>query len=694
MRGRLARALLLAHVMNLGAIACSAEPGPSPPPTAFLCTPAMAAWESDLLPGESIPIDLSAWNHRPAGRHGPVRARGDALVFEDGTPVRFWGANVTAGGIFASSDEQIERHAERLARLGFNLVRLHHHDSMRWVDPTVIDRDRDDSQTLQPAGLDRVDRWIASLRARGIYVWLDLHTGRVFRPGDEIPDFEEMLKGPKAGEAMGFAYLNPRVQDLMAEFQRAFLSHVNPYTGTSYADDPAIAFALITNENDLTDHYGRLFRGDRFPGHQARHDEGLREFANERGRDADAILAGDDPVGLHLWHNELERRFHKRMQTELRALPFRGLVATTSLWGSAKLHSLPALTEGDLIDVHGYGEPGWLGRDPRETSHFALGMTAAQLLGRPVSASEWNLGEPLHEHRHTAPLYLAALAAFQGWDAPILFGYVNEPFQNDREARPWTSYLDPALMSLMPAAAVLFREGHVAMGPTLHVLEPPAGRLLGEGRNVKRTPALRTLVEQERVAVRLPAIEGLPWWTPPEIPPDAVHVTDLDRSFLSSWGVSEVTASTGEFTREWERPRFRIETARSVAAVGRIGPEPLRFAEVEITVRSPSASVAVTSLDGQPLAESRRVLVSATARSCGEERPGPHYRTEPVEGELRLRRRGRTWRASIPGSEETPTLSQGTEWVKLPLDATRPWVVLTAAEPASGSAADAAASTR
>ena len=39
---------------------------------------------SPLDVGES-PIDLSGLNHLPAGRHGFVRARGDALVFEDGT---------------------------------------------------------------------------------------------------------------------------------------------------------------------------------------------------------------------------------------------------------------------------------------------------------------------------------------------------------------------------------------------------------------------------------------------------------------------------------------------------------------------------------------------------------------------------------------------------------------------------------
>ena len=58
-------------------------------------------WFRQALQWDSSPVDLSYLNasDRPAGRHGRVRADGDALVFEDGTPARFWGTTSPAGAL-------------------------------------------------------------------------------------------------------------------------------------------------------------------------------------------------------------------------------------------------------------------------------------------------------------------------------------------------------------------------------------------------------------------------------------------------------------------------------------------------------------------------------------------------------------------------------------------------------------------
>jgi hypothetical protein len=217
-------------------------------------------WIRNAFPSPHVPVDLSTLNHVP-GTHGFLKSVDGRLQFEDGTPARFWGINVMAYALF-SSNQQIARHAKRLAMLGFNLVRLHHHDSTRWVSPTVIDRHADNSRQLDPVGIDRVDYWIKCLRDNGIYVWLDMHSYREFRPGDrstelgEIATFDDVSRGPNSHEAKGFCQYDPGLQKLMAEFEHKYLTHVNHYTKLAYKDDPAIAFVLITNENDITHHYG------------------------------------------------------------------------------------------------------------------------------------------------------------------------------------------------------------------------------------------------------------------------------------------------------------------------------------------------------------------------------------------------------------------------------------------------------
>ena len=647
--------------------------------TADYCDETSAEWHKDLLAKGVHDVDLSHLNHRPAGKHGFLKAAGEALAFEDGTPVRFWGTNVVAGALFNSSDAEIAWHAKQLAMLGFNLVRFHHHDSMRWVNPSAIDEQRSDSQHLDPIAMDRLDRWIAALRERGIYVWLDMHTGRVFGPGDEIPDYQELHTGEGAGEAKGFNYLNPRIEQLMADFQKAYLSHVNKYTGLSYVDDPTIAFAQVTNENDFSDHQGTDFTGRRFPGHQARHDRGLREFARSHDLPAERMLGGTAYQALNLWRNEVEHRFNVRMVAALRKAGFRGLVSTTSLWGDARLHSLPPLADGDVVDVHSYTGPGWMQTDPRDAPNFALKIATGQLLGRPVTISEWNADEPLVHDRHTASLYLAALASFQGWDAPMLFGYAARPFDAKWEADPWTSYADPAIMGMMPAAALLFREGHVATGEKLYVIEPSADVLMTEWRDIWRSPALRTLVERHRVAINPPKIQALRWWKPAKLPKDAVRVVDLDRRFLAGDAATQETVSdTGELRRNWRQPVFQVETPLSIVASGALGSRSIGFENAQVRISNESATVAITSLDGKPIQRSGQLLISAVGRTCTVENAGSEYRSEPIRGRIWLRRSPPLPSVSS-GPDAGPSvdvLAEGEKWLEVPLEGVRPWLVL------------------
>ena len=135
-----------------------------------------STWPTDLLDWKTAPVDLSFLNapERPAGKHGYLTAAKDKLVFKDGTPVRFWGTNLTAYALFGTTRENVKRQAHRLSALGFNLVRIHHHNSS-WVVPNIFgDRTALDTQNLSLGMLEKLDWWIKCLEDEGIYVWLDL----------------------------------------------------------------------------------------------------------------------------------------------------------------------------------------------------------------------------------------------------------------------------------------------------------------------------------------------------------------------------------------------------------------------------------------------------------------------------------------------------------------------------------------
>ena len=70
------------------------------------------------------PLDLSFLNDAPAGKHGFVTVKDGRLAFADGTPARFWGTILVGADNFLSHEESDAR-AERMAKMGVNMVRLH-----------------------------------------------------------------------------------------------------------------------------------------------------------------------------------------------------------------------------------------------------------------------------------------------------------------------------------------------------------------------------------------------------------------------------------------------------------------------------------------------------------------------------------------------------------------------------------------
>ena len=100
----------------------------------------------------------------------------------------------------------------------------------------------------------------------------------------------------------------------MKEFQHQYLSHVNRYTGLAYKDDPAIVGVLITNENDLTCHFGLLFLADHNnPVHKTLFDRDMLAFARTTGLPGDRIWRSWEPGPSKYLLNEMEHRFNRTM---------------------------------------------------------------------------------------------------------------------------------------------------------------------------------------------------------------------------------------------------------------------------------------------------------------------------------------------------------------------------------------------
>ncbi len=580
-------------------------------------------WFPGALAPDASPVDLSFLNRddRPAGRRGFVRADGDRLVFADGTPARFWGGNLAAYAIFEAPRKDPARQdyrrvlahqAHRMAQLGYNLMRIHHHDS-DWVPNNLFGRSARSSRRLDPEALDILDWTIKCLKDEGIYVWLDMHVSRSVRPEDGVSGGGDEIARNR-GLFNAFSYYNRRLQELMKEFQNQYLNHLNRYTRLRYKDDPAVIGVLISNENDLTFHGGHAMLPDKKnPFHNALWTAGYTEFARQYGLPANRVFQTWVAGPSKLYLAQAEHDFNETMIANLRQIGVQSPIATTNFWGGDPLFSLPPLTDGDLIDVHSYGVSEEFDKNAHYDGTFVDWIAMGQVYGKPLSVTEWNVPYAQTD-RFVSPLYVASIASLQGWDAPMIYTYSQMFFSANPGPETWSSFHDPALTAIMPAAALLFRREHVSPARKAYCFIPGADALFGRELNPGTSATIRTLAEQSKLTVGMPEVRELPWLKPSQPSGDVTIVNDPDRDFIPS-GQSFVRSDTGELTRDWQQGIHTIDTPRTQAVSGWIGGKTLRTGDATFEAMTKKAVIALTSVDNRPLAESHFILVTAVARS-------------------------------------------------------------------------------
>lgn len=597
----------------------------------FLSLPVQAQSADSLrFSAHRLPIDLSFLNEKPAGLRGPVRAKGADLVFADGTPVRFWGANVQAQALLHTDPQRICEHAKRIGALGFNLVRLHHHDS-HWVKPNIFGDKPRNTRLLDRGALDRIGLWVACLKVEGIYTWLDIQVGRRMSAADDIDFADEVER--RRGDIRGFNFVNDSIRDRMAEFQETYLSYVNPHTGLAFKEDPAVAFVLISNENDATYHFANKLLPDKnVPKHTELYFALAKEFAETHGFNERAVKRSWEHGPSKIFLNDLERRFFTPLQDDIRKMGFKGLIATSSIWGNMGLAALPSLTVGDVIDVHAYGDVG-LAETKTDTQEDMISVIAgAQVAGMPLTISEWNITPWPEPDRFVAPLRMGAAAAHQGWDAPIIYGYAQNNLRNELAARNWHIAQDVSMLGALSVAALLYRRGDVSPARHTVALAPDADAFFNEFRRASTSSAIRSYAERSRLVTVLPDVEALPWLQPTTEP--------LDET-LSGYGAifpgaakNLIVSDTEEIRRDPERGIFSIETDRSLVIAGQLGQAPHQIGALRVALDQPLAGVALQSLDGKPIAQSQDLLVTIMGPSTpAKRRSGPFF-VERATGEI------------------------------------------------------------
>ena len=637
-------------------------------------------------------LDASDWLGATAGEHGPVSidAERGGFAFANGTLVKFWGVNTANGRPYVDDPEQAAQWARFLAAHGINAYRLHKftaHGLSGMPGSTQIDPDR-------WAGLDTM---MHALRTEGIYYGWSPVYGHKPHPADRdrLLAYDEIagIELPWAhlnGSTSFLVYFADDLQDLHIELMTNMLRHVNPHTGLSYADDPALIFVELLNEETifwsaheafleqtptyravlcrkfsdwLLDKYGdqaaleRAWDGHGLEDGQSLAKRNVYPHPNHSwfsGQFADAEQAGTAVPRHVLDRAEYlfaeQTKFYEKFVKSIRETGYAGPIVT-SCWqaGEGITHFMNLASDATVagepmaVDRHNYfaGRPDRAMVDAPGSGLLSTGLQQVQ--GRPFQLSEWLSTDAAQWSAEAAPLVAAYGMGLQGWDAS--YAYCNNMAQWNQGTRSpvhgqWNTDT-PLHLGLYPALSRMVhrgdvREGDVVSERSVHVPSLADGRL-GFSESVEQAHDYKSFggtVGPETIAAGRVVVDFADTPTP-TTPPDL-------SDYLSEDGDGQVIRSnTGQLAwhyGEGQRGYVAIDTDGTQGLVGFAGGRSHTFGEATIALESPFAVVLLTSLDRDAgIADARRLLLTTVAngQDVGEGRDARLY-LEPVALELTL----------------------------------------------------------
>ena len=649
-------------------------------------------------------IGLAEWLDAPAGKHGRILRKGDALLY-NGQPIKLWGLNVCYSSC-APDKGLADKRAQFYAKYGINTVRLHKYaDGSGWAGIQA----KDSFVEFDSAALNRMDYFVAQLKKRGIYVLLSSTFGVKLGPSDRqaVPYMDEFGKGKnRIATGHGSVFLSRELQDLQIRQIVNILTHTNPHTGLTYAEDPAIAVIELFNEDSAL-FYGTLSQLQKIPTLRKRASEqfcawlkkrygaketlieawgkdALNSFGNEgftkESWEEEAIvpagnpwffdpdqLAGSQKVKRQrlfdtmLFLYEIQNEFYARYVKAIREAGYAGEILGSN-WQAGRAFSHYYNLHSDslvgLIDRHNYfgGGNGGKINNVSMLRIAGSGMLSAgmqQVADRPFMLSEWIHVSP-NEWGVEGPAIIGAYGmGLQGWDVSYMFQNRDSGGFSEQIGRDQWDATAPQVLGLFPAVARQVLRGDVRASnvhatryvhvPSLHEGE------LGFEDKVTQQHDVKTF-NSDKVPVQTLAVAC-----------STVEFTDEYRETpafdISKYRKGDVLVSDTKQLR-WKEGAskldgyFTIDTQGTKAVVGFADGQECNLGDVTIVPKCRFGAVYVTAKESdKTIASSDNLLIVAMARARNTgmkvfmdcrllDRGKPPIVMEPVRARISIRKDG------------------------------------------------------
>jgi len=395
----------------------------------------------DFASGSALDFSGMGLQDAPSGKYGWLQARDGSFFFEGrpDQPVRFCGTNLCQTANYLTH-ELADSLIDRIVKLGYNTLRIHHHDKY------LPDEEN----------WDRLDYLVAKGIEKGIYFTTDMYVSRVI--DSTAIGMESYGKKISGGlyKSLVPCY-EPAFED-WCKFSRMFFEHVNPYTGRAYKDEPALNLVSLINESKLS---------------------GCKQLDNPAIQDAWHRFGGEGTLknGSKRF-KEFEDYLHKEAYTKcggfLRSIGVKALLTTDNNGHNAK-ETKGASALYDYIDDHYYVDhphflftkwslPSSLGNTNTVYNGGVgtLKKEEARTGKKPWVITEWNYCGP-NRYRSLGGLMCGSTAAANNWDGLWRFAYSH----SSRDISSFSAYnpstfnlaTDPINIASERATVCLFLRG-------------------------------------------------------------------------------------------------------------------------------------------------------------------------------------------------------------------------------------------
>ena len=571
-------------------------------------------------------------HHRPAGKYGFLKSKGEYFEFEKlpGVHQRFFGVNLSEN-CNVPTKEEAPLLAESIARAGYNSVRIHHFEN------ELVDKNGKTSLEFDEEKLDRFFFLINELKKRGLYITIDLFCSRQTKKG-EIKGLKAPLRSWNYRNAV---YVHQGAYDNFIAYSIRLVSLKNPYTGLTMAEDPAFCFISLLNENWVD-----VWNDKNAGGLGWKWKEHYINWCKKNGVPKEKYT-GDIPMRKKFLV-EFQHDFWKRISSEMRKLGLR-IPLTMQNNGFSPVLSYMRF-DYDYTDMHFYiGHPviikGW--RPPVKVSHesfidvFDLGtrykpqqdekgvalntlqelahrgptkLFGSRTDGKPYILTELRWCDP-HRQRAEGGAFSGAIAGLQDWDALYTFQWAwgGTKFMGEGTGGFFCLYGDPVGYLSERMIHLLFLRGDVAASdikatqllPSKPInIDPAVGTLS------PMTPAVG-MVMKTSVHYKKPADADYVWDYTSKKSADAL-AAKLEGKTVGKHGLFDrknrhYRSTTGELDLLANEGIFKVVTPKSEALVMQ-KKSAVAGKVLAVNNQTPYTTCFAAAMDKNTLAASKRII--------------------------------------------------------------------------------------